>query len=433
MTPQSAFMVLAPIAAGREAELRRLLASMNDAPGRVNADNGLIPFAQFDTLHVARFVILDDKTLDDIRVYGLPARSYPLYLAFLGDVDGEADTFLREIAARAPSGLRRIFGHCEGFGPTTDLVEWMQRHSAPAIANYVNCRGRTVRRVREEAALREALSEYIRGHAASLSGIPPERAVSALRQYVAAETSAGRLALSDETPTPMGWRIRNTLHLIGMPLLALLASPLLLLLSPILIFRLRQLETTDAELCAPVDQAYSDALAGLEDHDVTNQFTAMGSLKPGRFRLWNLIGILTTVEYAARHIVRPGRLGRIRTIHFARWVFLDGRKRMVFFSNYDGTVESYMDDFINKTGFGLNAVFSNGIGYPRTNWLVQDGCANEQSYKMFLRRHTLPTQVWYKAYPGLTAIDLERNRRIREGLQSTSMSNQDARDWLALL
>ena len=144
----------------------------------------------------------------------------------------------------------------------------------------------------------------------------------------------------------------------------------------------------------------------------------MGSLKPGLVRLLTVIGVLTTVDYAARHFVRRGRLGRIRTIHFARWVFLDGKKRMVFFSNYDGTVESYMDDFINKTGFGLNAVFSNGIGYPRTNWLVRDGCGDEQKYKDFLRRHTLPTQVWYKAYPGLTAIDLERNTRIRQGLES---------------
>jgi len=106
---------------------------------------------------------------------------------------------------------------------------------------------------------------------------------------------------------------------------------------------------------------------------------------------------------------------------------------MVFFSNYDGTVESYMDDFINKAGFGLNAVFSNGIGYPRTNWLVRDGCRDEQKYKDFLRRHTLPTQAWYKAYPGLTAVDLERNGRIRQGLESPSMSEQETREWLALL
>ncbi len=119
-----------------------------------------------------------------------------------------------------------------------------------------------------------------------------------------------------------------------------------------------------------VEQAHSDALALAEDRDVTNQFNALASRKPGVVRLLTLLGVLATVDYAARHLVRPGRLGRIRTIHFARWVLLDGKRRGVFFSNYDGTVESYMDDFINKAGFGLNAIFCAAIGYPRTNWLV---------------------------------------------------------------
>ena len=71
MTPQSNFMVLAPVDPQREAELRQLLASMNDAPGRVNPNNALIPFARFDTLHVARLLILDDQTVEDVQVHGL--------------------------------------------------------------------------------------------------------------------------------------------------------------------------------------------------------------------------------------------------------------------------------------------------------------------------------------------------------------------------
>lgn len=433
MTPQANFMVLAAIDPPRETELRGLLASMNGAPGRVNPDNTLIPFAQFDTLHFARFVILDDKTLEDVRVYGLPVRTYPLYLAFLGDIDGDPNAFLGNLVKRAGKGLRSIFSCCTGFTSDADLVGWMKRHSSPAIANYVNCRGRTVRRIREEAALKKALEEYLQSHAPALTGIPPRELFSKLQQFVNAEKSAGRLTLSDESPTPIGWWIKNALHLIGVPLLFLLALPLLIVIAPIFLIRLRRMEIADAELCWRVDQAYSDALALLEDRDVTNQFTAMASRKLGFVRLWTLIGILVTIDYAARHIVRNGRLGRIRTIHFARWVLLDGKKRGTFFSNYDGTVESYMDDFINKAGFGLNAIFSNAIGYPRTNWLVRDGCADEQKYKDFLRRHTLPTQVWYKAYPGLTAIDLERNRRIREGLESSSMSEQETREWVALL
>jgi hypothetical protein len=433
MTPQSSFMVVAPIDPRREAELRGLLASMNDAPGRVNAGNALIPFGEFDTLHFARFVILDDRTQEDVRVYGLPVSTYPLYLAFLGDIDGDPNAFLGKLVKRAGKGLRSIFSCCEGFTSDIDLIAWMKEHETPSAANYVNWRGRTVRRIREEAALKKALDEYLESHASALTGSPPREILSKLQHFVDAEKSAGRLTLSDESPTPMGWWIKNALHLIGVPLLFLAALPLLIVIAPIFLIRLRRLEKTDVELCSRVDQAYSDALALLEDRDVTNQFNAMASRKPGLVRLWTLIGILASVDYAARHIVRHGRLGRIRTIHFARWVLLDGKQRGVFFSNYDGTVESYMDDFINKAGFGLNAIFCNAIGYPRTNWLVRDGCADEQKYRNFLRRHTLPSQVWYKAYPGLTAIDLERNRRIREGLESSSMSEQETREWVALL
>ena len=78
-------------------------------------------------------------------------------------------------------------------------------------------------------------------------------------------------------------------------------------------------------------------------------------------------------------------------------------------------------------------VFSNGIGYPRTNWLVMDGCCDERKFKEYLRHHQLPTQVWYYAYPGLTAVDLERNGLIRQGLESASLSDQEASKWIALL
>ncbi len=88
-------------------------------------------------------------------------------------------------------------------------------------------------------------------------------------------------------------------------------------------------------------------------------------------------------------------------------MFLDGRRRLFFGSNYDGSLDSYMDDFINKVAWGLNLVFSNGIGYPRYRLLLILGAQRiEQQFKYYLRRHEVPTQVWYKAYPGLTAVDL---------------------------
>lgn len=433
MTPQAHFMIVAAVLPAHETALRHLLASMNEGPGRVKASNALIPFVQFETLHFARLLMLDDQTTGDVRLYGLPVQTYPLYLAFLGDIDGAEAVFLHELAQRAPAGLRALFSCCEGFTQDTDLVDWMQQHRSVPVANYVNTRGRTVRQIREEAALRLALVNRLTQLSTALRGLPPREIHAQLARYIATAQSAGLLALSPPQPTPARWWFANLLHRVGMPILLLLASPLLLVIAPFYLMRLRHHEKIDPEFFPPVDLAYSDSLALAEDHEVTNQFSAMGSLKPGWLRLATTIGVLLTVNYAARHLVRPGRLGRIRTIHFARWTFIKGTRRMAFFSNYDGSVESYMDDFINKTGFGLNASFSNGIGYPRTRWLVLDGCADECKYKVFLRRHTLPTQVWYKAYPGLTAIDLERNTRIRRGLENMAMSDQQLREWLALL
>jgi hypothetical protein len=131
-------------------------------------------------------------------------------------------------------------------------------------------------------------------------------------------------------------------------------------------------------------------------------------------------------------VFNRGRLARVTSIQFARWVFLDGKKRVIFASNYDGSLDSYMDDFINKVGFGLNVVFSNGIGYPRTNWLLLDGAKDEQKFKDYLRRHQMPTQAWYNAHAGLTALDKWRNAQIRKGLEQQSMTDTEIRDWLQL-
>ena len=181
MTPQSNFMVLAPILPERETELRQLLDSMNRGPGQVDPNNALLPFAEFETLHFARFVILDDKTTEDIRVYGLTPRTYPLYLAFLGDVDGDANAFLGKLIKRAGKGLGKIFSCCQGFAADTDLFDWMKQHDAPAIAVYVNWRGRTVRQIREEAALYDALENYVERNHATLHGLRPREIHDKLR------------------------------------------------------------------------------------------------------------------------------------------------------------------------------------------------------------------------------------------------------------
>ena len=69
-----------------------------------------------------------------------------------------------------------------------------------------------------------------------------------------------------------------------------------------------------------------------------------------------------------------------------------------------------MDDFIDKVAWGLNLVFCNGVGYPKTRWLVFGGARDELAFKDFLRVHQVPTRVWYSAYGGLTALNIAAER-----------------------
>jgi hypothetical protein len=433
MTPQSNFMLLAPVAADRAGELRQVLASMNQAPGVVDAHNSLIPFAQFETLHFARLLVLEDMTLDDITAYGLPRVDYPIYLAVLADFDGAEEPFAAELIQRAGEGLKRIFFFCQDFGSDTDLRTWIEAHKAPAATAYVNWIGRTVKQVGEEAAVHDALVSYVRQNSAALQGMQPAEIHGELRGYVRREQESGRLKLTPAASTPFGWQLRNLLNLLGVPFLLLLLTPFLLVYLPFFLIQLRWHENHDPDIAPRIDPAHAHQLAMLEDHDVTNQFSAMGALKPGLFRRSTLVFILWVIDYTAKHIYGRGRLARVSTIHFARWVFLDNKKRLLFASNYDGSLESYMDDFINKVGFGLNVVFGNGIGYPRTRWLLLDGAKNEQKFKYVLRRHELATEVWYNAHPGLTALDRHRNSLIREGLEKSSLSNVEAQQWVQLI
>ena len=493
MTPQSSFVINASIEPGARDSLEKLLVSMNrpNYPGMANPENDLVPFGKFGALHFARFFIAQDDTLKDFACAGLPVPEYPVTLVFMCDCDGDADEVLADIVAnaKATAGLRKIFAHCKGFDPAADLLAWMRRHAIRPAASYVNWMGRSVLQVHQEAELRTALqqelSAYIKDHPNAGDD------VRGIRNHLIRFAHENPNLVPCDVPTPIGWWIRNWLHYAIIPVLLalpwafaiekLIVQPLWLLivvasfgLLAIVIFIwfsiiatwafallvalglmlipffiiyplwliplavgviifaivLRRYEKTEPEIIPPQTPEHDNALAVQEDHDVSNQFTVIGSVKPSKFRRVLLIVILWFTQYGARHIYNEGFLARIQTIHFAHWIFINDKRRVLFLSNYDGSRHAYMDDFVNKVGWGLNIIFGNGFGYPRTRWMIFDGAKNELRFKDTNRNHQIPTQVWYKAYPGLTAFDLARNTRIRKGLHRRFMRKAKIRAWL---
>jgi hypothetical protein len=437
MIPQDSFTIIARVV-GNHDELRRELETMNLAgrKGMADPDNATLPFGRYDTIHFARFVVLEDNSVSDRAAYGLSIAGQPVYLCFMVDCDGSADELLARIARQA-SGLDAVFRFCEGFTPN-DRLGWLREHRVTPQASYVNWVGRSVLQVQEE----ESLHVLLRAALPGLENGTPQQTFRHLKSLVKPEM------LTPMPETPTAWRVENLRHLLQPFVIALgiaVVFLILLVLAPIIailalcivviavlafIILPRRHEQTDPFVHQPYDGGWVSLLREREDWDVSNQYTAMGSIKPGPFRRRTEIAILWTINWIARHICTRGSIGRIGTIHFAHWVFLDDKQRGFFCSNYDGGHEAYMDDFINKAGFGLNFSFSSFIGYPTTNWLFAGGAWLEQDFKRFQRRHQIPTDVWYKAYPGLTARDLARNSRIRNGIEKEKMSDDEIRRWL---
>jgi hypothetical protein len=233
------------------------------------------------------------------------------------------------------------------------------------------------------------------------------------------------------------WRAKEKLRFYTIVLLLLLGG---IVLFPVILIWLLVLRQKEKQDVADTHQAPLSKINNLrrdEDFFVHNQFSATGLVKPGIVRLVTVKVILFITQLGLRHIFNNGNLAGVRflgldgvyTIHFARWVLIDGGQRMVFASNYDGSLESYMVDFVDKVAWGLNLVFSNGVGYPASRWLVSGGARDEQQFKDFIGNHQVPTQVWYTPYGHLSAINIANNAAIRDGLFG-SMTEAQAQKWL---
>ncbi len=175
-----------------------------------------------------------------------------------------------------------------------------------------------------------------------------------------------------------------------------------------------------------------DALIDAEDLAPQNGLTHVVPLKAGVFREKTTRFVLWVVEMVHTKALFEGNLSGIATIHFARWVLLpDGT--LVFFSNYDGSWESYLGDFVDKAHLFLTAIWTNTRWFPKTYALVLGGASAASTFKQWTRTFQVRNQIWYSAYDGLTVTNILRNAKIRELAGGAFESEADASAWLALL
>jgi hypothetical protein len=420
---QIAFAVRAPVLRGGVDELRRVL---EDMAVWGDAGTARVPFARLSGVHFARLLLLED-------VHDLDDELIPASLVLESDVDAPLERHVDELADAEGHTLDATLGLCEGYpaAPTAAARKaFLLGHRLNPEARYVNVVGRTLAQIQQEEKLRQAIEGFLDAHRDELPH-DPRRARVAIQQFV--ENDPSLAWARQRAPKPaLCRRLGELLHAIGVPAGLVIVAPLLIVVVPIAALILRFHEARDSATHRRPDGEHARRLGAIEDFAAQNQYSSMGFVKRGRFRRELTRIVLLATDYATRHVYTRADLAGIKSIHFARWTVLDERRRGIFTSSYDGSHESYMDDFVDKIAWGLNASFSHVVNWPRTRWLFFDGAKREEEFKDYQRLHQIPTQVWYSAYDQLSALNLDNNALIRSGLFG-DMSAADAAAWLRRL
>jgi len=141
-----------------------------------------------------------------------------------------------------------------------------------------------------------------------------------------------------------------------------------------------------------------------EDVVTQNQLTLITVVREGQAD--RVRAVMSAIDSYARRLAPPGSLIGISTIHFVRWLLLDEGRRLMMVSDYDGSWESYIDEFAELILSGLDAIWETSYGYP------PDGARDLPAFKRFLRSHQVPSEVFYSAYPEETVLNIVNDRAL---------------------
>jgi hypothetical protein len=417
LSHQVELTVCARIRRGAVPALKQVLQKLSADSGR----NAFIPFADIPTAHFGRLLIVEQLSRGP-------------HLLLMIDADAPLDELVSSLVDRASRGLDLVFGLCEGYPPASRRTRaarlaYVRSKTVGVDMFYVHKVGRTLEQVRQEAQLRQAIERFaddlVQG------GGPPRSALevrAAIRHFVEREPGLA-WARQPAAPVDVRFQIRESIHKFGVPLVLLALAPVLVpaVLAWFVVLRVRELTDPAPQMVLDPDQLRE--LAQLEDFVTQNAISTLAEVKPNWF--WYLTATIFygIANYTSRHVFNNGDLAGLKTVHFARFMRLDDKRRVLFTSYYDGSLEAYNNDFIDVVGWVLNAMFGNQVNYPRTRFLFGDGASDERGFKSFLRGHQIPTQVWYSAYPELSAVNVDNNAELRAGLYG-NMSQAEAEAWL---
>ena len=400
--------VLAPIRPGEEESLRAVLRPIgDDIRGRridPRAHEPRIEFLRSRRIHFARFAILADPDRGSDRRRLLYSASY----------DGDLNSHLAELKA-ITSDLDAIWGRCEGYAGAAGFERFVRTHMHAAEAFYIAFRDETADSIRKAGALRRQAEALAGGNAAELDSVTThrpgavaawlDRLIRALPIVVDLFRTIGRCGLVNV--------VRGARHIVA----SLNRYPLFRLLNRLTRNRMpprrSPYSSVSLDNCAapeplePGDEVTADMdsqppPAFREDVVAQNQLTLVTVVKPGHVN--QVRAVMAAIDSYAKRLSPPGSLIGVSTIHFVKWLVIDDGRRLLMVSDYDGSWESYIDEFAEMILSGLDAIWTSSYGYP------PDGARDLPAFKRFLRTHQAPSEVFFSAYPNQTLLNIVSDR-----------------------
>ncbi len=163
--------------------------------------------------------------------------------------------------------------------------------------------------------------------------------------------------------------------------------------------------------------------------NINGKVYAMNAITPMKWwKTW-----IVRVFFFVLGSIKPlqNALVQLSFIHFARWVIVKRRKfpqvspqqpvedlrydYMIFFSNFNGTWNQYIDAFSAVLNGGLNFIWRWSEKFP--------GAAPVTPFKQHIARCQFDTDYYYTAYPYATTNDVKAAHRVKAALDDFAREN----------
>jgi hypothetical protein len=156
--------------------------------------------------------------------------------------------------------------------------------------------------------------------------------------------------------------------------------------------------------------------------NIAGKAYAMNVITPMRWYTawWNRLFFWVALKFPSK----TAGLATLSLIHYARWVIItpsqfprlsEDQPReelkyayMLFFSNFNGSWNQYVDSFSSAIPAGLNLFWFGSIKYPKSVPML--------SFHKYITSNQVWTDYYYNAYPMATSNDVKAAKRVKDGL-----------------